>query len=583
MLAALPALAQDTPGDVAVFVVGNGVVPLSNATGDPASINEYNTSSGALVSSTPIPSTGSAAVIYSGTDLSGGALSLSGDGSLLTFPGYSYPYPYNGSSLTSSSTAQVPRLVLSVDAYGNITVDATTTQYSGFSVRSAASDGQNNFWLGGGGGGTFYAGDTASPATVQNSITSTYYDVVQNGFLYFSTGSTPTPGIYYFNTTPLPITPTAPTLLIPTGSSSSPTGIAISPDGNTMYIGDNGSVSPGIKKYVRSGPSFVLQYTLGTGISGVGVNGLAVDGWSGNPWVYYTTSDGGQVDLIVDAGPGSPPTVKVTAPANEKFLGIAFVPTPPPSQAPPTLFYQGNNPGQSNGGQVMVPQPGTVLVNTATTPQVFDTLEGNLQILDGKIRDFTSSEPAPAFGQTQEITSGATFYCEYSTDGGATWTPGAFPASLAELVTHNSNAGGKSTYKVTVEQLQVSGDGFVLDVDPTLPSTGEMITEPMAASYMAGGFVNLNMEASLDGVNFASDESGPERFEDRNDPDDEEPVTEPSDDLPPPDGEYTAEEAGAIEAIYHGAYANGIVLKGANHSDFTDSSPAGTTSVVSHK
>ena len=87
--------AQFSSGNLAVLRVGDGSTALVN-TGHGIFIDQFTTS-GSLVDSISIPSTGGGALILSGTATAEGALSRSSDGQYLTFYGYNRPVGRVGS------------------------------------------------------------------------------------------------------------------------------------------------------------------------------------------------------------------------------------------------------------------------------------------------------------------------------------------------------------------------------------------------------------------------------------------------------------------------------------------------------
>lgn len=321
---ALNAQAQFTPGDLAVFRVGDGAQTLAN-TGNSVFVDQYDTG-GSLVNSVAIPASGPSALLVSGTASSEGALGLSADGRFLTLAGYNTAQPYS-SDLTATPASTVHRGVGSLDASGAYTLAASTSSgVSGSNVRSGITDGAGNYWVAGGAGGTFYAGNNETAGVVQNAVANARVLNIINGNLCFSTSSG-TPGIYAFSGTPA--TAATASLLIGTGTGSSPYGFAISPGGTVAYVADDRSAG-GIQRYDKMGGTWSLTYTLN---SGTGVRGLTVSFSGLNPVVYATTTGNSRNSLIMvtDTGGSSTATTLATAGANEVFRGVAFVPTPEPA------------------------------------------------------------------------------------------------------------------------------------------------------------------------------------------------------------------------------------------------------------
>jgi hypothetical protein len=105
-----------------VFTNGNlAVVRISgydttSSTGAAVFIDQYTTG-GQLASSYAVPTTGSNALILNGEPYEG-LLNLTPDGTELVFAGYNTNLPY-ASNIIKSQSALVPRVVATLDAYGN--------------------------------------------------------------------------------------------------------------------------------------------------------------------------------------------------------------------------------------------------------------------------------------------------------------------------------------------------------------------------------------------------------------------------------------------------------------------------------
>jgi len=326
-----------TPGNLAVLRVGDGSQTLAN-TGNTVLIDEYSPM-GTLVSSVQIPDSGPNALVLNGTATAEGFLARSANGQYLTFAGYNTPRPYS-SSVSSSTSAAVPRAVGMIDSLGNVSIPvSSSTAYSGISWRGAVTDGAGNYWGIGSGsgsaaGGPYYMGLDASPAMLQNTLVTLRGANIFNGNLYFShSGSASTgPGLYYYSG--LPTDPGPATLLFATGSGATTTDFALSPSGNVAYVADDRTISNGggIQKWVFDGTTWSLSYTLGTGSgSTVGARGLAVDFGPADPIIYATTAESAATRLIsvVDTGANSIANTLATAGTNMRFRGLDFVPVIP--------------------------------------------------------------------------------------------------------------------------------------------------------------------------------------------------------------------------------------------------------------
>ncbi len=336
----LPLLAHAaafTAGDLAVVRLGDGTQTLGN-TGNTAFIDDY-TIGGALAGTVAIPDSGASSLIVSGTATSEGALSLSGDGHSLTIAGYNTARPF-GSSLASSASSAVPRGIGVISASGTYTLGATTTtQFSANNIRSGVTDGANNFWGVGANSGTYYFGNTAAGATVQNSSLNNRVIEDIGGNLFFSTGSG-TRGIYEISGTPTGSS--SATLLFGTGSTSSPYDFAFNSTMTSAYVADDNATG-GIQRWDLVAGTWTLSYTLGTGVASIGARGLAVDFSGGNAVIYATTAEstGNRLIKITDTGALSTAATLATAANNEIFRGLEFAPTAVPEPSAIALLGLG--------------------------------------------------------------------------------------------------------------------------------------------------------------------------------------------------------------------------------------------------
>src|SRR5665213_2877876 len=137
--------AQFTNGNIVVLQVGDGVQALAN-TGNSLFLKEF-TPAGAPGISVTIPDNGSNACITSGAATSEGQITRSSDGTAILVPGYNTNVPFS-SSLASSSSLTVPRIITKVDGCANITLaGSSTTFFNGNNIRSATANiTTNNYW-----------------------------------------------------------------------------------------------------------------------------------------------------------------------------------------------------------------------------------------------------------------------------------------------------------------------------------------------------------------------------------------------------------------------------------------------------
>lgn len=333
-----------TPGNLVVLRVGNGLAALSSA-GTPVFVDEYTTA-GAFVQSHSFPTNGNSALVNSGTASSEGGLMRSPDGTLLCFAGYNTNAGV--ASVAGTTAASVPRAVGTLNADGNfILVAKAGTQFSGNNVRSAAADGDDNFWAAGANSGTYYVGTASAAATVQSALANTRILNIFNGNLHFSVGTGTARGLYGFSGTP--VAAASATQIIDTGGSSSPFAFALNAAGNVAYIADDSALASGggIQKWTNSAGTWSLAYTLTN--ANLGSRGLAVDFSGANPVLYTTTTEtsANRLVKITDTGDTSSATTLATAPINTAFRGVTFAPvqvsTPPSRPEILSLTFSGSN------------------------------------------------------------------------------------------------------------------------------------------------------------------------------------------------------------------------------------------------
>jgi len=301
-----PAQTTFFPSNLVVLRVGDGAQTLTNS-GNTLFLDQF-ASNGAPVSTMALPDTGASSLLISGVATSEGYMTLSGDGRLLAVAGYNTNRGVLASSLSSSASMAVPRVIGTIDGAGNYTLAASTSaQYSGANLRAGTTDGSNNFWGAGSAGGTYYFGNAAAPGTVQSAVANCrVINVVSNEGLVFSTQSG-TAGLYSLGG--LPETTAAATLLFATGSSSNPEDFAINAATNLAYVADDSS-SGGIQCWRFSGGTWTKAYVLGSGAAGIGARSLTVDFSGANPVIYAVTAEtaANRLIAITDTGRDPPPS-----------------------------------------------------------------------------------------------------------------------------------------------------------------------------------------------------------------------------------------------------------------------------------
>ncbi len=317
--------------DLIVLQVGNGSI---NAAGAPGVLNDYLTVGGPLQTQVALPTSGASSLIFGGSSYDG-ALSVSADGQKIVVGGYAIPLgSFSGTIDTSSSTGAtaVPRGVGLMDAAGNFTLAATTTKFSGGTIRSAAADGAGNCWAGGGLSGIVYLGTNSSPSTLSSVSSATRNLGFVNGNLCFTeTGSGD--GVMAFSGAPR--SAATPVLLVNTGSTGtgtpSPKGFAFNPALTIAYVADNRASSSGggIQRFNWNGSSWVYAYTIGyTLSSSKEVYDFVADFSGANPVIYAITGEAAANKLVTvtDTGASSAFKVLETAPSGDAFRGLVFAP-----------------------------------------------------------------------------------------------------------------------------------------------------------------------------------------------------------------------------------------------------------------
>ncbi|MBX2992649.1 MAG: hypothetical protein KF749_15960, partial [Bacteroidetes bacterium] len=337
---------QFTNGNIVILRVGDGSGALSsNATA--AFLDEYTTT-GTLVQTVVIPSSGPGRVTLSGSATSEGGMTRSTNGQYLFFTGYDRDAGTAG--VTTAYADTLNRVVARVDAMEVINATTRLTDaFNGSNIRSAVSTNGTDIWVTGNGGsgqgtsaGTRYTtlGSTTTTG-LHTTTTNMRWVNVFNGQLYTSSATGANLGVNTVGTG-LPTTDgQIVTLLpgLPTTGTHSNYGFAISPDGNTMYMADDGTVANGggIQKWTLSAGTWSLAYILlNNGTTTTSIRGLIVD-WSGaNPVIYANTSTSVLIQVI-DTGAASTATTLATAAASTAFRGIAFAPVAGSSAAVKTI------------------------------------------------------------------------------------------------------------------------------------------------------------------------------------------------------------------------------------------------------
>jgi hypothetical protein len=349
VLLALAAQADPfTLGNLAVLQVGSGSGSLSSSAAA-VLIQEFSTS-GSLVQTIGIPTSGATRLTSSGSASSEGALTLSSDRSALTFAGYAASVGTAGIAGTAAITNNRAAGIISASGAYTRAATGSSTAYDMNNVRSAVSDGRN-VWLAGTGAGTGSSGlwySAGGGVPVQVSSGNYRNANIFNGNLYVSTGSG-TVGIYSFSGLPTD-TATSTLLFATTGSGSgtpSPYDFALSPDGTFAYVADDrsGSKGGGIERWNLNAGVWTMAYDLAPGTtSNDGMRQITVDFSGANPVIYGTTAEASANRLmeVTDTGAGSAFTLLATAGANTVYRGVDFTPTQVPEPSALVLLGLGS-------------------------------------------------------------------------------------------------------------------------------------------------------------------------------------------------------------------------------------------------
>jgi Immunoglobulin domain len=322
------------PTNLVVLRVGDGAQMLTNS-GNSLFLDQL-TPNGAYVSSMFLPDSGAAALLISGVASTEGFMTRSGDGRLLVIPGYNTNRGALTSSLSSSTSVAVPRAIGTVDATGAYALAiSSTTLFSEANLRSAATDGSNNFWGSGSTNGICYFGATAPAATIENSIPNCRVINVVNGSLLFSTQFETNDGVFSLGDSPTTATPT--NLVFLTAHPSAPEDFVFNTAGTLAYVADDSTNGVGgLQRWQLEAGVWTNVYTLGTGAAGIGARSLTVNFNSATPLIYAVTAEtaANRLILIIDAGPASPAATLATAPPAELFRAVRLAPLLNPFPAP---------------------------------------------------------------------------------------------------------------------------------------------------------------------------------------------------------------------------------------------------------
>lgn len=358
--------ASFNPGNLVVYRVGTGTAANTSAAAA-VFLDEYTTS-GTLVQNLAMPTAVNGSnkrLTASGSATSEGLISRSVDGKYLIVPGYDADP--GTASVASSSASTNNRVIGRVDAAGNIDTTTAMNDLSG-NIRSAASPDGNKVYSTSSSVGFRYATLGATSSTqLASSPTNLRQAQIFNNQLYFSSSISGSLGINKVGSG-LPTTSgQTTTLVIPTGTGSSPYGFQLldlnpAVDGlDTAYIADDRATGSGggMQRWNYDGTNWSLAYTLNSGLSTGSRSVIAVNN-SGVVTLYATTADSSANKLVTLTENGSDSTFATiaTAPINTVYRGVAF--------APEGGVLTPTNPTGTGSASPSVVQPGSQVTLTVT-------------------------------------------------------------------------------------------------------------------------------------------------------------------------------------------------------------------------
>lgn len=324
-----------TPGNLAIYRVGDGSAALTNAA-TAVFIDEY-TMAGTLVQSIAMPTEiagDNFRLTASGTAVSEGMMNLSVDERFLTLTGYTAAV--GTASVNTTTAAAIPRTVAFVDAAGNVDTTTTTTRFGPVSIRGSVSADGTGVFLSGANSGVVYMPRGGEGAGTQVSTTITNLRAVDifDDQLYVSTGSgtsvrigtvgTGTPEEPGQTITSLPGFPVDRQPYQFAMFDLSPTVAGV----DTLYMADEGGT---VQKFSLIDGLWSLSGTVAA-MSGVrGLTGVA----SGSTVSLFVTSPTTLLSLVDETGYNgelnATTNFLATAASNTAFRGIDFVPVPEPA------------------------------------------------------------------------------------------------------------------------------------------------------------------------------------------------------------------------------------------------------------
>jgi hypothetical protein len=326
-LAASAHAAAITPGNLVIYRVDGGGSALgANATA--VFLDEYTTT-GTLVQSIPLATTGTGALTATGNSSTEGIISPSQDGTKLVFTGYRV----NVGTASPTNTA-IPKVIGTVDLAGVPDLSTAFTDGGTNAVRSATTVNGSNYYVATAGAVRYVATPSgAATSTVIDARNSRQVNLFGN-VLWASNGSTAITGkVQTYGTLPTSTTTATPVVSLLTTDAVNGF-VALDLDAgvagvDTLYV--LSTVETLLRKYTFNGTSWTATGSVASTAADLTAvaNGTNVD-------LYLTT--GAALQSLTDAsGFGgtltATPTSIATAGANTAFRGIGVLVPEPSSLA----------------------------------------------------------------------------------------------------------------------------------------------------------------------------------------------------------------------------------------------------------
>ena len=329
-LITLPALAAPlTPGNLLVYRVGDGSAALSSAA-TAVFLDEYTTS-GSLVQSIALPTTGTSALTAVGNATTEGIMSYSEDGSTIIFTGYRKDV--GGSQPSSDAATTTPRVIATLKPSTGLVDTSVTVINAGGTIRSATStDGSSLFYVASSSANfVAYVGSPGPNSSgVQIDGRNSRQVLLRNGGVLYASNGSSAIAEKFQSYGVLPTGATTPTALVTLTTSDVSHGFALFDlDGSvagldTLYFVN--AFNNRIYKYSFDGTTWNANGFLS--ISGLGQGNI--DGVVESGGVRLFVSTGSVLGTLFDSS-GYNSTITGTfstitsAPSNTAFRGLVYV------------------------------------------------------------------------------------------------------------------------------------------------------------------------------------------------------------------------------------------------------------------